>query len=133
MEHDSHPKEPKGRRKRSGSETRKRSLPPFPLRLGPDERATLEAAAEQEGLSIGGYIRSRALAVPTTRARRRASVDVLALAKALALVNKMGGNLHQLVRRLNFGGIPYPDEVRSALRGYEQMVAAIMAALGMEP
>jgi hypothetical protein len=133
MGNDSQPKEPKGRRKRSGSETRKRSLPPFPLRLGPDERAIIEAAADREGLSIGGYIRSRALATPTTRARRRPSVDVLALAKALAVVNRMGGVIHQLVKHLNYGAIPETEEVRAALRGYQDMVTAIMAAIRGEP
>lgn len=130
---DSPPKEPKGRRKRSGSERRKRTTP-FPLRLAPEERAAIEAAADEEGLSLGGYIRAHALPgaiAPTTRTRRRPSVDVLAIARLLGAVNKIGGNLHQLVRHLNFGGYPEAGEVRAALRGYEQVVAAIMAALGM--
>jgi hypothetical protein len=125
MEH----QEPKARRKRSGSEKRKR-LPPFPLRLLPDERARIEVAADGAGLTLGSYIRSRALDAPTTQPRRRPSVDVLALAKALALVNKMGGNLHQIAKYRNFGGAPLDEEIRAALFGYETMVYAIMAALG---
>jgi hypothetical protein len=127
------PEEPRGRRKRSGSEKRKRSLPPFPLRLGPEERAAIEAAADEAGLSMGGYIRSAALTAPTTRARRRPSVDLLAITRLLGQVNKIGGNLHQLVRHLNFGGTLEAGEVRAALRGYDEVVAAIMTALGRQP
>src|ERR1700734_2597774 len=123
------PKEPKGRRKRSGSEKRKRTTP-FPLRLGPEERAAIEAATDEEGLSLGGYIRARALPgaiAPTTRARRRPSVDLLAITRLLGAVNKMGGQLHQLVRHLNFQGSLEVGEVHAALRGYDQLVATIMA------
>jgi hypothetical protein len=124
------PAEPKPRRKRSGSENRKRSLPPFPVRLDATERAAIEEAADREGVTMGTYIRSRALAVPTTGTRRRAPVDVVALAKLLGTVNKMGGNLHQLVKHLNFGGFPIPEEMCAALQGYEAMVAAVMKAMG---
>jgi hypothetical protein len=122
--------EPKARRKRSGSEKRKR-LPPFPLRLLPDERARIEVAADGAGLTLGSYIRSRTLDAPTTQPRRRASVDLAALAKALAVVNKMGGNLHQIAKYRNFGGAPLDEEIHAALRGYEQMVMALLLAIGM--
>lgn len=126
------PQEPKGKRKRSGSETRKR-LPPFPLRLLPDERARIEAAADDAGLTMGSYIRSRALDAPTTQARRRPSVEVLAVARLLCAINRMGGNLHQIARYRNFGGSPVDAEIHAALRGYEAMVFAVMAALGRQP
>jgi hypothetical protein len=103
------------------------------LRWSNEDYASLLANAEREGVTVGTFIRSRTLAAPTTRARRRGSVEVLALAKALAMVNKMGGNLHQLARYINFGGFPEPGELRAALAGYEAMVAAIMEALGRQP
>jgi hypothetical protein len=37
-----------------------------------EERAQIESAAERAGLTVGSYVRSRALAKPTTRAVRRA-------------------------------------------------------------
>ena len=125
------PKGPNGRRARRGTETRQMHHRTTE-RWSNEDYARLLADAERAGVTLGTYIRSRVLATPTTQPRRRASVDVLALAKALALVNKMGGNLHQLVKHLNFGAIPEVEEVRAALRGYEAMVAAIMTALGMD-
>jgi hypothetical protein len=125
------PKEPKGRRKRRGSEKRQMQYRTTE-RWNGDDYARLQAAAEREGLTIGGYIRSRALANPTTGTRRRASVELLALTKTLAQVSRVGGNLHQLVRHLNFGGLADLDEVRSALRGFDEMVFALMDAIGRE-
>ncbi len=133
MEPEAPPQEPKGRRNRRGSEKRKRSLPPFPVRYLPEERAEVRAAAEAAGMTMGSYIRWRTLRQPKTRARRAATVDVIALAKTLAQVNRMGGNLHQLVRHVNFGGTLEAGEIRAALVGYEEMVAAIMSALGIRP
>jgi len=119
----------KPRRKKSGSETRKRSLHPFPLRLSPEERAQIEVAAERAGLTLGSYIRSRVLERPTTRPRRRASVDLEVMAKVLAQLMRVGGLLHQLVKHLNFRGIVYPDEARAALRSFDSMVAVHLDAM----
>ena len=119
------------RSSRSGSEARQRQRR-LTYRITEAEYAQVEAAACSAGLSLASYARQRTVEQVSTRSRRRASVDVLALAKALALVNKMGGNLHQLVRHLNFGGFPYPGEIAAALKGYDAMVAAIMNALGRE-
>jgi len=102
------------------------------LRWSAEDYARLQAEADRAGVTLGTFIRSRTLATPTTRPRRRASVDLLALTKALAQVSRVGGNLHQLVRHLNFGGIPYPDEVVAALRGFDEMVGALMHAIGSE-
>jgi hypothetical protein len=104
------------------------------LRWSNVDYAKLLANVERSGMTVGSYIRSRVLDdIPTTGERRRGSVELVALAKALALVNKMGGNLHQLVRHLNFGGFPIPEEMCEALTGYEAMVAALMDAMGKQP
>lgn len=131
MADDTAPKEPRGRRSRTGTETRQMQHRTTE-RWSSDDYAALVAGAERQGMTLGTYIRSRVLTAPTTRACRRPTVELQALSKALALVNRMGGNLHQLVRHLNFGAIPHPDEVRAALRGYEDMVAAIMHAMGRQ-
>jgi hypothetical protein len=98
-----------------------------------EDHARLLANAERAGMNVSSYIRVRALEDPTTPSRRQVTVDLLALAKALALVNRMGGNLHQIARHLNFGGYLEPGELRTALAGYEAMVAAILAAMGRRP
>jgi hypothetical protein len=113
-----------------------------PVRSNPHQTVTrwntgdyskLVARAERAGMNVSSFIRVRTLETPTTPSRRQATVELQALAKALAMVNKMGGNLHQIARHLNFHGIPYPDEIVTALRGYEEMVGAILAAMGREP
>jgi hypothetical protein len=116
---------------RRGTETRQKQHRTT-VRWNPDDHAELMARAERAGQSVGTYIRSRCLDAPTTGTRRRPSVDLLAITRLLGQVNRIGGNLHQLVRHLNFGGVLEPGEVRAALRGYDEVVAAIMAALGRQ-
>src|ERR1019366_3334939 len=122
------PPEPKGRRKRRGPGSRKRSMT-FPVRMSVEERAAIEASAGREGLSLGGYIRSRALAMPTTRAHRRPPADILVLLRLQGDLNKVGGNIHQLLRHVNFGRLVESDEIRVAFAGYREVIAAIMVAL----
>jgi hypothetical protein len=129
---ESPPKEPRGRRKRQGSEKRQRQHRTT-VRWNEQDYTTLVTNAERAGQTVGTFIRAQALTHPTTRARRAPSVDLLALAKALALVNRLGGNLHQIARHLNFGGYLEPGELRTALAGYDAMVAAIMTAMGRQP
>jgi hypothetical protein len=126
------PAEPKGRRKRRGSETRQKQYRTT-VRWNEGDYTALVANAERAGQTVGTFIRAQSLARPTTRTRRAPTVDILALAKVLAAVNRMGGNLHQLVRHLNFGGMLEEGELRAALRGYEAMVTALMTALGRQP
>lgn len=121
--------EPKQGRARQGSETRQKQHR-VTFRLAASELAELEAAADRAGQTVGSYIRSRALAAPVTRARRRPTVEVQALTRLQGEMNKVGSNLHQLVRRVNFGETPAGDEVRAALNGYREVIAAILATLG---
>jgi hypothetical protein len=120
---------PKPCRSRSGSETRK-TLPPFPLRLLPEERAAIEAAAEQARLTIGSYIRQCVLDAPTTRARRLPSVEVMAIIKLRGELNKIGTNIYQLLRHVNFGRLIDPDgEIAAAFADYRETTAVVRAAL----
>jgi hypothetical protein len=120
--------EPGPRRKRSGSESRKRPGS-LSLRLNAEERRALEAAAEAQGMSLGGYIRSRVLATATTHARRRASGEILALARLQGELNRIGGILYKLQRHVNSGSLTDPlREVHDAFLGYQEAIAAVMAA-----
>jgi len=117
-----------GLRRRSGSENRKRRGRVM-FRVSDEEYAAIEAAAEGEGMSLGGYVRSRVLAMPTTQARRRAPGDIIALARLQAELNRIGGNIYQLVRHVNSGCLVDPfHEIRNAFEGYGSAIAAIMAA-----
>jgi len=116
---------------RSGSETRQRhSIIGF--RATPDERAELEKAADNAGLSLSSYIRACVLQAPQTRARRRPPVNQAMLAQALATLGRAGGNLYQVSKRLNFGE-PAAADVPGVLAEIRAAGAAIMEALGRVP
>jgi len=119
-------------RTRRGTETRQRQRR-LTYRITETEYAQVEAAASAAGLTLASYARARTVDAPTTRARRRASVDVLAIAKLLAAVHKAGVNLHQIARHLNFGGMPFDSELREALALHRAVCAAILAELHRAP
>ena len=87
--------EPSKPRRRSGSEQRERSQL-ISFRVAPSERAALDAAAERAGLSLGAYIREAVIAAPKTRGIRRPSVEVQAVTRLQAEMNRVGGNIHQI-------------------------------------
>jgi hypothetical protein len=116
---------------RSGTETRQRnSIIGFRATAG--ERAELEAAAERSGLSLGSYIRAAVLQSPKTRSRRRPTIQQEALARLLAQLGRVGGNVHQISRKLNFNE-PVAADIPSVLAEVKAAGAAIMRALGREP
>ena len=94
------------------------------------EYAEIEEASARESLSIGGYVRSRSLSAPTTRASRRPPVDAQALARLQGEMNRVGSNIHQLLRFFRFGGTPASDEIIAAFAGYREVIAAILETLG---
>jgi hypothetical protein len=116
---------------RSGTETRQRGGI-IGFRATAAERATIEAAAERAGLTLGSYIRGAVLAAPETRSRRRPAVEREALAQLLAQLGRVGGNVYQISRRLNFGE-PVGAEIPAVLAEVKAAGAAIMHALGREP
>jgi hypothetical protein len=118
-------------RKGCRSEKRKRTAP-VPVRYLPEERAEVLADAEAAGMSLGGYIRSRTLKQPKTRARREPSVAVIVLLSLKAELNRVGGHIYQLVRHMNFGGYPEAGEAHAALANYFAVSAVIQSALERE-
>lgn len=116
-------------RKRSGSENRARGGV-VAFRVSEEERAELEQAAELAGLSLGSYVRQRVLTSPKTRAVRRPPIEQKLLAQLLGQLGKTGGNIHQIVKHMNFGAGVMHDELRSALKAFEEAAAAIMDAMG---
>lgn len=116
-------------RKRSGSENRARgNIVAF--RVSEEERAELEQAAELAGLTLGSYVRQRVLAAPKTRAVRRPPLEQKLLAQLLGQLGRVGGNIHQIVRHMNFGGVVMHDELRPALASFEEAAGAILQAMG---
>mgnify|MGYP000900399662 FL=1 len=110
------------------SETRQRK-DRVTVRLTEDERRLLEAAAEEAGLSIGAFIRARALGDAGERFKKRPPADRAELTRLLAQLGKVGSNLNQMARRINSGervGIPHLDKALEAAAG---AMTAVRAAI----
>jgi hypothetical protein len=97
----------------SSSQTRQRAKV-LQVRLTPEERAKVAAAASASGLSLSGYARETLLGEPTPRTQRAAPPpEVQALAIVLGQLGKIGANLNQLAK-LGNQGQPVPTLELSA-------------------
>lgn len=114
--------------RRSGSETRQKQRR-CTFRMSSDEYQQLEALAERDGLTIGSYVRSRVLAAPTTRAIRRPVVEVKILTSMLAELHKIGSNINQIARRVNYGDTPLSTELESTFAACRQIAERAKDAL----
>lgn len=115
--------------RRRGSETRQKELR-VSVRVTAAEYAEIAEAANREGLTMASYARKRLLAAPTDRKYRRPTIEVQALARLQGEVNRVGTNIHQLLKHIRFGGTPAGDEIMAAFAGYREVIAAILTTLG---
>jgi len=90
-------------KKKNGGEKRKQG-PIIAFRVTEEERAEIQAFAERAGLSVGSYIRSRALAKSTTRAVRRPPVETRQLAALLGMLGAVGGAVQTIINKHGGGG-----------------------------
>ena len=116
----------------SGTEKRARSAH-LTIRFTPEERASIDAAAERAGLTSGSYARQTLLGAPAPRQMRRPPVERRELARLLGELGKIGGNLNQLAKATNQGLTVYQNEILLALGGLKVVREAILKALGREP
>ncbi|MEO1243723.1 MAG: hypothetical protein AAFX54_17575 [Pseudomonadota bacterium] len=98
--------------------TPRKRLPPFSLRLTPEERAYLKQKAGR--MPLGAYIKAKAFADGSPVKRRAVGLEVVdkdALAKALALLGRshFSSNLNQLAKAANIGTLPVSPEVEQEL------------------
>ena len=70
------------------------------------------------------------LAAPKTQSRRRPSIEVQAITRLQGEMNRVGGNIHQILKRVNFGETPIAEEFSQALKGDRQVIATILETLG---
>lgn len=127
---------------RSGSETRKRA-PIIGFRATDEEREKIEAAARRAGLTVGSYVRSRALKKPETRAVRRPPVETAQLAKLLGMLGAVGGAISQIAKRQSAANgaasdelssaEPFAAELLAAVSDFRRAAEAIILAMGKHP
>ncbi len=115
----------------SGSETRKRR-DRISFRVAEAERAELEGKAGLVGVTMGSFIRTSLLDKPVTQTIRRPPIEVQEVTRLQGELNKIGSNIHQLLRRVNFGETPVAEEYTQALSGYREAIGAIMKVLGRD-
>lgn len=100
-----------------------------PFRVAPKEYADLVHLAERSGLTLGSYIRSRALEKPITRAVRRPTVEVEVMTALLRELSKQGSNLNQLAKKANAGNMPLLSEIRATFEANRQLAKTIWERL----
>lgn len=103
------------------------------FRVDDAEKSAIEANAAHEGLTPGSFIRSRALAKPTTRAVRRPSVETAQLAQLLGMLGALGGQIQVLALTHGAGGDTAAAEVQDVLSAFRGAVAAILQTMGKRP
>ncbi|SMD07222.1 plasmid mobilization relaxosome protein MobC [Primorskyibacter flagellatus] len=111
---------------------RKKTPPPFSLRLSKEERAKLETAAA--GMPLGPFIKAKLLDGDLSPRRTRGGAPVkdhAALARALGLLGnlRLANNLNQLAKAANVGALPLSPEVEAELMATCAAVLAIRAEL----
>lgn len=114
---------------RSGSETRQRGKAIL-VRLTEAERIEVEEASRKAGLTVGSYARQQMLKAPPPRSVRRPPLEREMIAQLLGQVGRVGGNLHQLVRHLNFGKEADRRQVAEVIDVLNVLKREIMLALG---
>lgn len=121
---------PLSHRSRSGSETRQKETI-IGFRAKADERARLEGAATERGLTLSSYVRESVLDAPRTRSRRRPLADVAALSALYAQLAKSGSNLNQIAKQLNSGERVLTERIDKTLAAHWDIIRALRVALGV--
>ena len=114
-----------------GSETRVRSKH-LTIRFSPEERASIDDAADRAGLTPGSYARQVLLGAPAPRQVRRPPVERRELARLLGEIGHVGGNLNQIARDMNFGRGIEASALQQELHGLGLVRDAILKALGRD-
>jgi hypothetical protein len=114
-----------------GSEKRARTKH-LTIRFTPEERATVDSAAERAGLTPGSYARQVLLGAPTPRQVRRPPIERRELARLLGEIGHVGSNLNQIARGINTRGEADALELREPLSDLTGVRAAILKALGRD-
>lgn len=118
-----------GKRSRSGTDKRKKSVP-VTTRYDAAELAALDEAASRAGLTRASYQRVQTLSTPPkTRSTRRAPIEREMLALALGQLGRVGNNLNQIARAANIDGAERHN-VMATVADLRDLLPLFMGALG---
>lgn len=116
---------------RSGSETRKKSIP-VTSRYDEDEYRELDEAASRAGMTRASFQRVQSLATPKTRSTRRAPIERELLAKVLGQLGKIGSNLNQVAHAANIDRTERA-KINATVAELRVMLPHLLEALGRKP
>lgn len=124
--------QPPQKKKRSGSEQRKRQ-PRIILRVSPEERAEMEANAAAAGLCLSSYVRSVTTHRQRTRAvRRRPLPAEVLLLQLKGEAGRVDGNLAQFLKLANRGEAVPVDAIADAARAVRDVYIYTLETLRRE-
>ena len=113
----------------SGSQKRQRGQS-VKVALTEAERAKIAADAQAAGLSLSGYARAVLLGADTPRTKRAAALpEQQDLARLLAQLGKVGGNLNQLTKLGNQGQLVPPSALDACLADVRAAAEQVRQAL----
>ena len=92
------------------------------VRVTEAEAAELQERAQAARLSLGAYLRRRALGQ-----RGRIAAELRLGAAELRELNRIGVNLNQMARALNSGAVPSPAETQEEVERVGELVAKLLA------
>ena len=92
------------------------------VRVTEAEEAELRERAQAARLSLGAYLRRRALGQ-----RVRSAVERRLGAAELRELNRIGVNLNQMARALNSGAVSSPAETQEVVEQVGELVAKLLA------
>ena len=121
----------RGRRRRSGSETRKPSKSVH-VRYPLEEYTRLEENASRAGQTISTYVRQKTNQMEPSRRGRRPSPQQRLAASYLAELGKIGSNLNQLARAANMDRAGLA-EIRDAISEAMELKAVLQRILRGRP
>ena len=107
-------------RPRLGEEERRTST--VGVRVTEAEAEELQERAQAARLSMGAYLRRRALGQ-----RVRSAVERRLGAAEMRELNRIGVNLNQMARALNSGAVSSPAETQEAVERVGELVAKLLA------
>lgn len=129
MEADRAPEKSSAQPPRRRSEKRQRNKI-TPVRWAAEEFNEVAAKADKAGLPLGAYLRRMALGHAGPRAQRRPPADHVALRQILGQLGRVGNNINQIARSINYGDPCDLPELKAALKDYMAIRDAIYDALG---
>jgi len=105
----------------------------YTIRVTEEEAARIDSVSASAALTVSDLFRFAVLDQPPPPAarRRHAVQDAQALARLLAAVGKIGGNVNQLARTANMGGWPEAALLQQTCADIQWMRLTLMQALGV--